>query len=124
MKSNKLKILFLAICVLQLFYLFHFRSGFKYQIIKNPFGVNSGIDFALTPMVIESKKILKNQKLSTFNVSAVLRNDGYFYQRTIEFNYPIRLEKSSKSIFYLLEEKMPDNCNILESGNYLKLIQC
>ena len=124
MKSNKLKILFLAICVLQLFYLFHFRSGFKYEIIKNPFGINSGIDFALTPMVIESKKILKNQKLSTFNVSEVLRNDGYFYQRTIEFNYPIRLKRSSKSIFYLLEEKMPDNCNILESGNYLKLIQC
>mgnify|MGYP000960649594 FL=1 len=124
MKSNKLKILFLAICVLQLFYLFHFRSGFKYEIIKNPFGVNSGIDFALTPMVIESKKILKNQKLSTFNVSEVLRNDGYFYQRTIEFNYPIRLKRSSKSIFYLLEENVPENCNILESGNYLKLTQC
>ena len=124
MKSNKLKILFIIICVLQLFYLFHFRSSFKYEIIKNPFGINSGIDFALTPMVIESKKILKNQEILTFNVSEALRNDGYFYQRTIEFNYTIRLKRSSKSIFYLLEEKMPDNCNILESGNYLKLIQC
>ena len=124
MKSNKLKILFIIICVLQLFYLFHFRSSFKYEIIKNPFGINSGIDFALTPMVIESKKILKNQEILTFNVSESLRNDGYFYQRTIEFNYPIRLKRSSKSIFYLLEENMPDNCNILESGNYLKLTQC
>ena len=75
-------------------------------------------------MVIESKKILKNQEILTFNVSESLRNDWYFYQRTIEFNYPIILEKSSKSIFYLLEENVPENCNILESGNYLKLTQC
>ena len=124
MKSKKLKILFLIICILQLFYLFHFRSGFKYEIIKNPFGINSGINFALTPMVIESNTILKKKKLSNFNVSAVLKNDGYFYQRTIEFNYPIRLENNSKFVFYLLEENIPDNCAVLESGNYLKLTQC
>jgi len=124
MKSKKLKILFLIICILQLFYLFHYRSGFKYEIIKNPFGINSGIDLALTPMVIESNTIIKKQKISNFNVSKVLRDDGYFYQRTIEFNYPIRLEKSSKSIFYSLEENIPDNCTILESGDYLKLAEC
>jgi len=34
-KIKKFKFFFLILCVIQLFYIFHFRSGFKYEIIKN-----------------------------------------------------------------------------------------
>ena len=122
--GKKIKILFLIICTLQLFYLFHFRSGFEYEIIKNPFGKNSGISFALAPKVIESNTIIKRQKITNFNVSEVLKNDGYFYQRSIEFNYPIRLDTTSKFVFFSLKEIVPDNCSVVETGEYLKLTQC
>ena len=59
-KIKKLKFFFLIICIIQLFYIFHFRSGFKYEIIKNPFNENTGIDYALSPEVIESNYIIKN----------------------------------------------------------------
>ena len=62
MAVRKTKILFLIICLLQLFYLFNFRSGFRYEIIKDPFNENSGITYAVSNEVIELKNILKEIK--------------------------------------------------------------
>ena len=38
---------------------------------------------------IESKKELSNK----------LKEDTYFYQRSVEYNYPIRINSNSKFIF-------------------------
>jgi len=123
-KIKKIKFFFLVLCLIQLFYIFHFRSDFKYEIIKNPFSENSGISYALSAEVIESKLILKKQKAIDFNLSESLKNDTYFYQRSIEFNYPTRINKTSKLIFFSLEEYIPNNCNEIETGKYLKLAKC
>ena len=72
-KIKKLEFFFLIICIIQLFYIFHFRSGFKYEIIKNPFSENSGIIYALSPAVIESNNILKKHKATDFNLSKGLK---------------------------------------------------
>jgi len=124
MKGKNIKILFLTICIIQLFYLLNSRSGFKYEIIKNPFGKDSGISYALSSQVIESNNIIKKHKLADFNLSNDLVKDTYFYQRSIEFNYPIRLNQNSKFIFYFVEEAIPDNCQIIDVGEYLQLTKC
>ena len=123
-KIHKIKVLFVVICILQLFYIFHFRSGFQYEIIKNPLGENSGLFYAVSPEVIESKNILKKHKAIDFNLSTGLKEDVYFYQRIIEFNYPIRINSNSNLIFFLKNEEIVDSCNIIESGKYLKLTLC
>ena len=123
-KIKKFKFFFIILCVIQLFYIFHFRSGFKYEIIKNPFDENSGISHALSPEVIESKLILKKQKVIDFNLSKSLKKDTYFYQRSIEFNYPIRINEASRLIFFRINEDIPNTCKVIETGKYLKLIQC
>ncbi len=123
-KIKKLKFFFIILCVIQLFYIFHFRSGFKYEIIKNPFDENSGISHALSPEVIESKLILKKQKAIDFNLSKSLKKDTYFYQRSIGFNYPIRINEASRLIFFLNDEDIPNACKVIETGKYLKLTQC
>ena len=124
MANRKIKILFLIICTLQLFYLFHFRSGFKYEIIKNPFDENSGISHALSAEVIESKLILKKQKAIDFNLSKSLKKDTYFFQRSIEFNYPIRINEISRFVLFLNEEYVPSTCKVIETGKHVKLAQC
>ena len=124
MKIKKFKFFFLILCVIQLFYIFHFRSGFKYEIIKNPFNENAGIFYALSAEVIESNSILKKQKAIDFNLSEGLKKDIYLYQRTIEFNYPIRINESSKLIFFHNSEDIPNACKIIEIGKYLTLTQC
>ena len=124
MKIKKFKFFFLIICIVQLFYIFHFRSGFKYEIIKKPFNENSGIFYALSPEVIESNNILKKHKATDFNLSKGLKKDIYLYQRSIEFNYPIRINETSRLIFYLKDEEVPKTCKVIETGKYLKLTQC
>jgi len=123
-KIKKFKFFFIILCVIQLFYIFHFRSGFKYEIIKNPFNENAGISYALSSEVIESNSILKKQKVTDFNLSEGLKKDTYLYQRIIEFNYPIRINESSKLIFFLNAEDIPNACKIIEIGKYLTLTQC
>ena len=123
-KIKKLKFFFLIICIIQLFYIFHFRSGFKYEIIKNPFSENSGIFYALPYEVIESNNILKKHKATNFNLSKDLKKDTYLYQRSIEFNYPIRINEASRFIFFLNDEDIPNVCKVIETGKYLKLTQC
>ena len=123
-KIKKFKFFFIILCVVQLFYIFHFRSGFKYEIIKNPFNENAGISYALSAEVIEANIILKKQKVIDFNLSEDLKKDTYLYQRIIEFNYPIRINESSKLIFFLNTEKIPNGCKIIEIGKYLTLTEC
>ena len=114
----------MAICIIQLFYIFHFRSGFKYEVIKDPFNENSGIIYALSPEIIESKNILKKHKVTDFNLSDSLTKDTYLYQRSIEFNYPIRINEASRFIFFLKDEDILNVCTTIETGKYLKLAQC
>ena len=123
-KIKKFKFFFLILCIIQLFYIFHFRSGFKYEIIKNPFNESSGISYALSAEVIEANSILKKQKAINFNLSENLKNNTYLYQRTIEFNYPIRINESSKLVFFLNTEDIPNTCKVIETGKYLMLTQC
>ena len=123
-KIKKFKFFFIILCVIQLFYIFHFRSGFEYEIIKNPFNENAGISYALSSEVIEANSILKKQKVIDFNLSEGLKKDTYLYQRIIEFNYPIRINESSKLIFFLYAEDIPNACKIIEIGKYLTLTEC
>ena len=123
-KIKKLGILFLIICVLQLFYIFQFRSGFQYEVIKNPFKKDSGIYYVVSPIIIESNNILEKQQAKDFNLSKIFKKSAYLYQRTIEFNYPIRMNENSKMFFFLNKENIPDNCKVLESRKYTKFVQC
>ena len=121
----KITKLFLSIlCVLQIFYIFQYRSGFQYEVIKNPFKKNSGIYYAVSSEVIESRDIIEKNQLKSFNLSKKLKGNTYLYQRIIEFNYPLRLTESSKYIFYLNDEIIPDYCEVLEESKSLKITKC
>ena len=124
MKIKKLKFFFLIVCIIQLFYLFHFRSGFKYEIVKNPFHENAGIFHAVSAEIIETNTILNKQKVDNFNLSEEFKKDNYLYQRTIEFNYPIRMRESSSFVFFLNNEEIPTNCKLIETGKYINFTQC
>ncbi|MDP6019669.1 MAG: hypothetical protein QGI32_26610, partial [Candidatus Latescibacteria bacterium] len=77
-KIKKIKFFFLILCLLQLFYMY-FKSGFKYEIIKNPFNKNAGISYAVSGEVIETNKVLKKQKVINFNLSEGFKNNYYLY---------------------------------------------
>jgi len=119
-----IKFLFIFICVVQLFYIFHFRSGFNYEIIKNPFSKDAGILQAVSPEVTESKRFLTKHSLSDFSLSIGIKENTYLYQRFIEFNYPIRFKDESISVFFLKNENLPVKCEVIDEGEYLKFTKC
>ena len=127
MSEQKFKILrffFLVLIFIQIFYIYEYRSGFNFKIIKNPFAKDSGLEFSLPPQAIESRKIIVKNKLDSFNLSDGIKNNKALYQRIIEFNYPIRFQKDTNIYFFLKQEKSPENCSILEDGEYLYLSKC
>ena len=123
-KIKKIRILFIIICILQLFYMFQFRIGFQYEVIKNPFKKDSGVSFVVPSEIIETSRILKKQKVKDFNLSETIKNNDYLYKKIIEFNYPIRMNENSKMIFFLNKENILDNCKVIETGKYFKFTQC
>ena len=123
-KLRILKFFFLILFFLQIFYIYEFRSGFKFEIFKNPFGKDSGITFSLPPQAIESSNYIKKYQLDNFNLSDEIKNNNALYQRIIEFNYPVKFKNKSNIYFSLKQENLLDNCKIIDQGEYLILNKC
>ena len=78
-KINIIKVFLIVICLLQLLYLFNSRSGFQYEVFKNPFNENSGLYYALSPEILESKKILKNHQINVQHDTWYKKLFSFFY---------------------------------------------
>ena len=121
---EKYKFFFLILFIIQLIYIFHFRSDFKYEILKNSFSKNFDNSYAVSSEVLESKSILTKNNYEDFNISDEIRKNTYLYQRFIEFNYPLRINTNSEIVFFLKNENLNPECKIIETGQFLKLTNC
>jgi len=124
LKNKKIFFFFLFICLIQLFYIFNFRSGFKFDVFKDPFSINSGVMYALPIEAIELKKIINDKNISKFNLSKKLQKDNLIYQRIIEYTYPNRFDNLSKYFISYKNEKVDNKCKLNETFIYLKLSEC
>ena len=122
--NNKIKILLILIIFLQLFYIANKRLDFKTEIFKKSFLKDFGSEYVMTHDILELKKITKDLKLKKFNISEKLSKNVFFFQRSIEFLYPIKIDKNSKNIFFSSQEKIPSNCNILDQYKHLTFAKC
>ena len=71
-KSKKLSIIFIIICLLQIFYIFHYRSGFLKEVFINSFDENIANKYAVTKEVIEIKNLINQNSLTDFYLSEKL----------------------------------------------------
>ena len=123
LKKNKILIFFFIFGLLQIYYLYSKRSNFNFEILRNPFKKDSHINLVLEKPVIESKQIIHSFNLKKFNLSQKLKDkDSYFYQRLIEYNYPVRMDPKEEYTFFLLEEK--NTCKDIFKGKFIKLKKC
>ena len=123
LKNNKTLIFFFLFGLLQIYYLYSKRSNFDFNVLSDPFKENSYLEEVLEKPVLETKIILQANKLKKFNLSENLSNkDSYFYQRIIEYNYPIRLDENSEYTFFLKNEN--SNCKDIHKGKFIDLKKC
>ena len=124
MRTKKAYYFFIFICILQLFYLLYYRSDFNYEILKNPFHIDSGREYAVSLEVQESNQMLNDNGVNSFKLSNKIKNDTYLYQRFIEYNYPKKEKNKALLTFYLINEKMLNSCILFSEGTSLKLAKC
>ena len=122
--NNKIKFILVFLIFFQLFYIANKRLAFKIEIFKNSFLKDFGSEYVMTSDILELKKITNDLKLEKFNISKKLTENVFFFQRSIEFLYPIKIDKKSENIFFSSEEEIPNNCNILNQYKHLNHAKC
>ena len=122
--NNKIKFILVFLIFFQLFYIANKRLAFKTEILKNSFLKDFGSEYVMTSDILELKKITNDLKLEKFNISKKLTENVFFFQRSIEFLYPIKIDKQSKNTFFSSEEEIPNSCNILNQYKHLKHAKC
>ena len=122
--NNKIKFVLVLLIFFQIFYIANKRLAFKTEILKNSFLKDFGSEYVMTSDILELKEITKNLKFEKFNISQKLRENIFFFQRSIEFLYPIKIDKKSENIFFSSKEKIPNSCNILNQYKHLTLAKC
>ena len=100
-------------------------SYFKFEILQNSFNKKWIPTYSIyKPEVLESKKILKKNNISKFNLFGSLINDEYFHYRIITYNYPISYDPNVNFFLNLKTEKINQNCKKIDEGKYLILSEC
>ena len=122
--NNKIKFILVLLIFFQLFYIANKRLSFKTEILKNSFLKDFGSEYVMPNDILELKKITNDLNLEKFNISKKLTENVFFFQRSIEFLYPIKIDKKSKNIFFSSEEKIPNNCSILNQYKHLNYAKC
>lgn len=122
--SGKIKLFFIIICFLQIFYIFQFRSGFEYEVLKNALRKDAGIINVLPSEAIDIKKTARELNIGQFNLSDSIIEDDYLFQRIIEYNYPIRFNINSNFIFLLKNEENINLCKVIKLTSHIKLFEC
>ena len=122
--NNKIKFILVLLIFFQIFYIANKRLAFKTEILKKSFLKDFGSEYVMSNDILELKKITNDLKLKKFNISEKLSENVFFFQRTIEFLYPIKIDKKSENTFFSSNEKIPSNCNILNQYKHLTLAKC
>ena len=124
LKLNKIVVFFFIIGLLQIYYHFAKRSSFNFDILKNPLKKDAHINYVLEKSVIEANQIIKEVKLKKFNLSKKLNNKNeYFYQRTIEYSYPIKYDPNAEYTLFLSKENK-SNCESILKKTLIELKKC
>ena len=108
-KNNFFLIIILAI---QLFLIANKKLDFKFNILLNSFTKNFGSEYSLPKKLIELKDYSIKSDFKEINLSSKLKQNIFFYQRSVEFLFPIKILNKSKKTFFSFKEDIPNTCQI------------
>ena len=121
--------IFLGIIILINIILISHRVSFNLQLLGKSFKPNEGLKESLLPTqyyAIEILEIVNKYQLKDFKLSKNFYVNGKD-QRALEVLYPIRINDSSKNLFYFKNIKgnsIPQNCKFIDTTNRLNYYEC
>ena len=88
------------------------QLDFKFNILLNSFTKNFGSEYSLPKKLIELKDYSIKSDFKEINLSSKLKQNIFFYQRSVEFLFPIKILNKSKKTFFSFKEDIPNTCQI------------
>ena len=110
--NRKIKFFLIIILAIQLFLIANKKLDFKFNILLNSFTKNFGSEYSLPKKLIELKDYSIKSDFKEINLSSKLKQNIFFYQRSVEFLFPIKILNKSKKTFFSFKEDIPNTCQI------------
>ena len=123
MNKKIIKYLILFTIFAQLFYISQERLNFNWINLTNSFKKNYKGDLSLPKETVELAEIIEKESLNSYKLDNSFLNNQYIYQRTVEYIYPVRINKNLNESFSLKNTK-DENCKIIKSYTNINKLKC
>lgn len=96
---------------------------FQLKLFLSAFKENAGAKESIPHEVLDIKDLasIKNQH---FRLCDEISNDPLLFQRTVEYLYPLRIDKASNLLFCTQQADNLDQCKKIESKGKIDLYEC
>lgn len=78
----------------------------------------------LPAAIREMADITRARGLKTYTLSRSLSDDIAFYQRSVEYLYPVRITAQGPFMFATADEGIPSTCQLIQRGTSIDLYEC
>ena len=123
MNKKIIKYLILFTIFAQLFYISQERINFNWINLTNSFKKNYKGDLSLPKETVELAEIIEKESLNSYKLDNSFLDNQYIYQRTVEYIYPVRINKNLNESFSLKNTK-DENCKIIKSYTNINKLKC
>ena len=123
MNKKIIKYLILFTIFSQLFYISQERLNFNWINLTNSFKKNYKGDLSLPKETLELAEIIEKESLNSYKLDNSFLDNQYIYQRTVEYIYPVRINKNLNEFFSLKNTK-DENCKIIKSYKNINKLKC
>ncbi len=91
----------------------YIKVKIKPDILSESLMQNAGESLSLPLEIMDLSKLVKKNHLENYALKGRLKKRALFYQRSIEFLYPVRYQPESNDIFVLEKDKLELDCPIV-----------
>ena len=125
---EKLFYLLFVLCLIKLYHIADQSLKFSPNLLVNSFNQNVGEKISLGKTaddVIQIRNFFLSKNILEFNLSEeILQNYEIYYQRIIEFTYPIKMKQNAQILVSHNEEDIKKNCKLLHLTQTFNIYEC
>ena len=125
---NKLFYILFVLCLIKLYHIADKSLKFSPNLLINSFNQNVGekISLGITGNdVISIKNFFLSKNISSYKLSEeIIRNHEIYYQRIIEFTYPIKMTQKASILISHKAEDIQKNCELLHLTQTFNIYEC
>jgi len=126
--NKKIIYLLFFLSLTKLYYIADKSVNFSSDLLLTSFKKNAGEKSSLKYTgidVIPIRDFFVNNNISEFELSEeIMKNHNHYYQKIIEFTYPVKIKKKTNILVALKSEQITANCNKIYFTKNFNIHEC